>query len=291
MTPSARTRSRNGSLPHRPPLAEQLADVIAREMILSGAVPPGELLPSEKELSRQFGVSRPTVREALLMLQYTGLVAMRHGAGTFVLPRPHTLTNGLDRLGSIETFAQEAGESIQTEETEWVEVAADAETAVRLGIELGARVLIVRRIKSMGGKRVGWIHDHIPEGVLPFELLKSEFHGSTLDVILDHPEVGAEYADSDIEAVSLPDEIASRLEVPTGEAALFIDTVVRTFDGRGVDWGRCWYLSKFFRFSVRRRRQLGKRFVAADGRFPSSETAPQPSNGNPAGAPAEEPAQ
>jgi GntR family transcriptional regulator len=256
-----------GSLRHRPPLGEQLGDAIARELILSGVVAPGGLLPSEKELSRRFGVSRPTVREALLMLQYAGLVAMRHGSGTYVLPRPHTLTNGLDRLGSIETFAQEAGESIETEETEWVEVDADANTAVRLGIPLGHRVLIVRRIKSLGGARVGWIHDHIPDGVLPFELLKSEFHGSTLDVILDHPEVGAEYADSDIEAVSLPTDIADRLGVTAGEAALFIDTVVRTFDGQGVDWGMCWYLPKYFRFSVRRRRQLGQRFAGGDARL------------------------
>ncbi len=121
-------------------------------------------------------------------------------------------------------------------------------------------MLFVRRIKSLGGVRVGLIHDHIPEGVLPFEGFRSEFHGSTLDVILDHPEVGTEYADSDIEPCNLDRETAKRLGVKAGTAVLLLDTVVWTIDGRAVDWGRCWYLPEYFRFSVRRRRQMGQRF-------------------------------
>jgi GntR family transcriptional regulator len=259
----------------RRPLAEVLSDAIARELILSEEVPPGTLLPSEKDLVARYGVSRPTVREALLMLQQSGLVAMRHGVGTYVLPRSRTLTNGLDRLGSIETFAREAGQTIETEDLEFEEVSADAEIAGRLQIPMDHRVLVVRRVKSLGGTRVGWIHDHIPEGVLPFDLLRSEFHGSTLDVILDHPEVGAEFADSEIEPLNLPGDIARLLDVPTGTAALMVDTVVWTIDGRGVDWGRCWYLPKYFRFAVRRRRQIGRRALERDERI-ATRKADQP---------------
>jgi DNA-binding GntR family transcriptional regulator len=251
----------------RPPLAEELRDAVARDLILSDLVPPGSLLPSEKELSARYGVSRPTVREALLMLQQAGLVATRHGVGSFVLPRPHALTNGLDRLCSIETFAREAGESIETQELEWEEVLADAEMAQRLGIPLGHQVLIVRRMKSLHGVPVGVIHDHIPAGVLGFDLLRSEFHGSTLDVILDHPELGAEYADSEIVPVSLDHALADRLQVAPGSAALLIDTVVSTVEGRALDWGVCWYLPQHFRFSVRRRRQIGERFGSLGSRF------------------------
>jgi DNA-binding GntR family transcriptional regulator len=189
-------------------LAEELSDAIARELIFSNAVPPGSMLPPEKELSAHYGVSRPTVREALLMLQYVGLVEMRHGVGTVVLERPHALTNGLDRLCSIETFAREAGEQIETEELEWDEIESDAETAERLAVASGHPVLVVRRIKSLHGTPIGLIHDYVPEGVLPFDLLRSEFHGSTLDVLLAHQEVGAEYADSEIEPVNLPKSIA-----------------------------------------------------------------------------------
>jgi GntR family transcriptional regulator len=257
----------SGMRNQRRPLAEVLCDSIARELILNNTVPPRGLLPSEKELCDRYGVSRPTVREALLLLQQSGLVAMRHGVGTYVLPRSNALTNGLDRLGSIETFAREAGHEIETEELEFEEVGADTEMAARLQIPMDHPVLVVRRVKSLGGTRVGWIHDHIPEGVLPFELLREEFHGSTLDVILDHPEVGAEYADSEIEPLNLPEDVAELLGVETGAAALLVDTVVWTVEGQAVDWGRCWYLPRFFRFSVRRRRQIGHRVPDSDGRI------------------------
>lgn len=266
-SPSSATSRPSGMRNPRRPLAELLCDAIARELILSETIPPGDLLPSEKELAARYGVSRPTVREALLMLQLSGLVAMRHGVGTYVLPRTQALTNGLDRLGSVETFAREAGQKIETEELEFEEVRADAEIAGRLQIPMESPVLVVRRVKSLGGTRVGWIHDHIPEGVLPFDLLRSEFHGSTLDVLLDHPEVGAEYADSEIEPLNLPDDIAQLLRVEPGTAGLLLDTVVWTIDGRAVDWGRCWYLPKFFRFSVRRRRQIGQRAPVTDERL------------------------
>lgn len=261
------TAARSSLRRHRPALAEQLCDAIARDLVFSNAVPPGEVLPSEKELSARYSVSRPTVREALLMLQNEGLVGIRHGVGTYVLPRSHTLTNGLDRLCSIETFAREAGQVVQTDELEWEEVEADAETAEKLAVEVGHPVLIVRRIKSLGGVRVGLIHDHIPAGVLPFESLRSEFHGSTLDVILDHPEVGAEYADSDIVPCNLDRATAKRLNTQPGTAVLLLDTVVWTVDGRAVDWGRCWYLPNHFRFSVRRRRQMGQRFSSPETRL------------------------
>ena len=58
------------------------------EAILSGAIRPGERLPSERELMTQFAVSRATVREALRVVQSAGLVASRPGdpRGPEVLP-------------------------------------------------------------------------------------------------------------------------------------------------------------------------------------------------------------
>src|SRR5579884_1233167 len=54
------------------------------DWILSGALEPGAKLPSEDSLSRQFGVSRPVVREALAQLRERGLLETVSGSGTFV---------------------------------------------------------------------------------------------------------------------------------------------------------------------------------------------------------------
>lgn len=64
----------------------QIADQI-RDQILKGAVEPGQQLPSERDLAQSLGVSRPTVREALIALEVAGLVEVRVGVGAFVRPR------------------------------------------------------------------------------------------------------------------------------------------------------------------------------------------------------------
>ena len=71
----------------RQQLHEQIADsieqVVAREQLA-----PGTQLPPERALADMLGVSRPTVREALRLLQERGLVRMRVGSGTFITDVP-----------------------------------------------------------------------------------------------------------------------------------------------------------------------------------------------------------
>ena len=75
-------------------IARQLSDLIA-----AGEFTPGQRLPSERDLALQLGVSRPSVREALIALEIEGKVEVRVGAGVFVIgPRP-TEASTLDEEG------------------------------------------------------------------------------------------------------------------------------------------------------------------------------------------------
>ncbi len=76
-------------------LYQQVADSI-REQIQRGAMPPGSRLPSEKVLAQQLGVSRPTVREAMIALEITGLVEIRTGSGSYVRSRTSGLPPTVD---------------------------------------------------------------------------------------------------------------------------------------------------------------------------------------------------
>lgn len=64
-------------------LYAQLAEQIARQ-IREGRYQVGERLPSERELSQAFEVSRPTIREAIIALELDGLVEVRVGSGVYV---------------------------------------------------------------------------------------------------------------------------------------------------------------------------------------------------------------
>jgi GntR family transcriptional repressor for pyruvate dehydrogenase complex len=68
-------------------LYQQAAAAIAGS-IQRGDYRPGARIPSERELAEEHKVSRPTIREALIALEVTGLVRSRHGSGIFVVDNP-----------------------------------------------------------------------------------------------------------------------------------------------------------------------------------------------------------
>jgi DNA-binding FadR family transcriptional regulator len=64
-------------------LYEQVADQVT-DLVARGEFKPGDRLPPERDLAKMLGVSRPTVREAMIALEIAGLVEVRVGAGAFV---------------------------------------------------------------------------------------------------------------------------------------------------------------------------------------------------------------
>lgn len=54
------------------------------DLLISGDLKPGDKLPTELELAQQLGVGRNSVREAIKMLSYLGVIEIRRGIGTFV---------------------------------------------------------------------------------------------------------------------------------------------------------------------------------------------------------------
>lgn len=67
-------------------LYQRVAAAIA-EAIESGRYPAGARLPGERDLADEHGVSRPTIREAMIALEIRGLVEARHGSGIYVTQR------------------------------------------------------------------------------------------------------------------------------------------------------------------------------------------------------------
>ena len=65
---------------------EALADLL-RGMIATGALRPGDRLPSELELTQRHGLARDTVRRAVTLLRQEGVVEVRRGYGAFVFDR------------------------------------------------------------------------------------------------------------------------------------------------------------------------------------------------------------
>ena len=89
-----------------PLLAEKLADEVRQE-IAGGAFKAGDKLPTEREMSETYGVSRAIVREALGRLKHDGMVVSRQGSGAFVAGgdaptlRLHVMPAGAEDLRQV----------------------------------------------------------------------------------------------------------------------------------------------------------------------------------------------
>jgi len=110
---------------------ERLYLTIARkleQLIESGAYPVGSRLPAERELSDKFSVSRPVVREALIVLEIRGVILVRPNGGTVVAPR----LDSKSEPRAIGTSQPDAGPFEVTEARRLVEgeVAALAATVI-----------------------------------------------------------------------------------------------------------------------------------------------------------------
>ena len=90
----------------RPQLVHAVIDAI-QERISLGRYQTGHRLPSEDQLTRELGVSRTTIREAIRILSHVGLLDVRQGDGTYVLeasPSDEPLTQRLRRSTALEVY-------------------------------------------------------------------------------------------------------------------------------------------------------------------------------------------
>ncbi len=84
------------------PLYHQLAEIL-QDRIRSGTYGPGQMIPSEIGLAKQYGIGRPTVRQAMNQLVQKGLIQRKRGAGTFV-KKPSPQVDLFSLAGTSQAF-------------------------------------------------------------------------------------------------------------------------------------------------------------------------------------------
>ena len=97
------------------------------------------MIPSERELSERYGLSRTTVRLALQELERLGLVVRQHGRGTFVTDRSAKATNLMQSYSFTEQM-RAMGREPKTTILEFCEMEADKNLAEHMGLRIGDRI-------------------------------------------------------------------------------------------------------------------------------------------------------
>lgn len=201
-----------------------IADSLRQRLQADGFI-AGRVLPSESDLSREFGVSRVTVRRALEVLREEGLVSARQGFGWFVTSDP--VPQALGRLGTIEE--QMAANGICSERR-IIEFAFEPATRSVAKVLNTDQVLRVKRVNTADGEPFA-----IVTVWCPFELgqhlSRHDVEQSPFYELLNVPLRGATQT---IGADAASIDEARLLDIPAGSPVLRCERVTNNIDGEAV---------------------------------------------------------
>lgn len=162
------------------PLYMQLEELL-RADIVGGTYGTNQMIPSEIDLSRRFGVSRMTARAVVTQLVNEGLLHRVQGKGTFVV-EPKIVANSLAYRGIREQL-EAMGYSTTTQLLEFKTVPADVQQARHLGVPIDEPLFFAKRLRSVEGTPISLHLSHIPQALAP-TLLPDRLVDEQLCIIL-----------------------------------------------------------------------------------------------------------
>ncbi len=215
------------------PSYAQLARIL-RTQIARGHMRPGDRLPSESQLCRQYDISPMTVRRAINILSDEGVVVTSQGKGTFVKSIQFwDATFRLDRLQPL--IEDEEKAKVKLLETRIRK--ADSHVALKLGVKIGQRVIYICRLLLLQEKpflyhREYLIYDPkrpIVESEIETTSLKGLFEGTGRSLLKSSA--------LNIEVTVLTKEEAAILESNGAAPAFRIEHIFYDFNNHPISWG------------------------------------------------------
>lgn len=231
----------------------EIAEQSLRRAIAQGTFRPGSQLPTEAELCQMLGVSRTVVREALRVLEEDGLVARRHGVGTFV--RDHPILKNLNFNFGITEMIQSAGLIPGTSYFAIRSESADEEKAEQLRIARGTALITVERVRTADGRPVVYSLDTLTESLVQRagfdpELLRTR---SIYDMLQNSLGMVIEYGIARLLPVAPPEAVAEKLQLLPNALTLYIVQTDYSPDDEPLVYSQEYHLPDAFDFIVWRR--------------------------------------
>ncbi len=176
---------------------------------------PGDPIPSERALATRFGVARMTVRHAVDRLVAEGRLRRMRPVGTFVTVRPESISLG---SGTVTEALQARGRRHRYRVIGRYTIDASEDVAAALGLLVGARVHVVRRIRLAGEDPLAVESVHFPATLTPTGPRLADHQVD--DVLLQRYGVVVDQVEQVVEAGVLEPGSARVLDVPDQSPAL-----------------------------------------------------------------------
>lgn len=223
------------------PTYQLIKDALLKQ-IRSGALRPGQLLPSEEDYAQRFSCSRLTVHRALRELAEEGFVERRRKAGTRVALAPARTAR--IEIPLIEQEVRSTGARYGYRLLSRKHESANEEARERLGLADGAKALHVRCLHLANATPFQFEDRWINPRVVPAALKQTfEREGPNAWLVDTMPFSHAEHV---FYAANASEREAARLGIEPNDAVFVIER--RTFiDGEAITWARLCYPGRYYR--------------------------------------------
>lgn len=229
----------SGKLLNSEPLYVQLRTALARR-IASGDWKPGETIPNELDLAKEYGLSAGTVRKALDWMEEAKLISRQQGRGTFVTdPASKESSRRFNRLRDADGAilrCEKTTISVTTQE-------AASEELLRLGLAAGDRVTKICNLASAQGKALMHEEIAVPTALFPTLGTKQDAGARLPYDLLELAQRNGLLIGKGQERISIAaadTAVASQLGITAGTYIAIFDRVVYTIEDRPVEWRKAW---------------------------------------------------
>lgn len=214
----------------------QLMDHIKKQ-IVSEIYKPGDRLPSEKELVAIFQVNRHTVRQALGELAYNGLIYSERGKGTFVASnKPDMIDYKVSRRTSFTHNIMEVGLIPNTQVLQGEEVAAVERVARNLGLETGARVVLLEILRFINHEAFCVSTNFFPSHLVPGLLARVDEILSLYEFLDRYYELRPVRTYSTFQAAFPDSSDVAALDIPRNQPVLIVESAMTGEDGTAIQY-------------------------------------------------------
>lgn len=236
------------------PRYAQIQDNLA-ELIEVGLLKAGDMLPSERDLSEMYGVSRLTVRQALHALINRGVIHTQHGVGTFVsATRPKA-----NLAPTVTGFSQRMREAGMTPSSRLLQAECLSVTPVlrhRLALREDAEVICLRRLRLANDEPLMVETTFLPAARF-IDLTTHDLETQSLYHLLElHYGVRVTATEQSLEPTLLQADEAVHLQQAEGIPAMLVRIVAYDRDQRPVEYSKSVVRGDRCRFYFRVNTQL-----------------------------------
>jgi GntR family transcriptional regulator len=227
------------------PLYYQLSEQL-RERIESGALAPGERIPSIQDLAALHGISPGTAQKAVAELVGLGLVEVRRGVGTFVAPAK--VTFDLQILLSFSEDARARGLAPSGQLLTQALAVPPVRIATQLVLAPGEPAVHIARLRSAGGSPSAIEESYLAAHLVPGLESEDVVTHSLYTLLEEHYHLRLDHATQMVEAVGATAREAHLLGIPVGAPVALLRGVTFLVDGRPVEFFKAVYRGDRFRF-------------------------------------------